>query len=294
MNKKRIINIIIIIVCLVISAIAILQIRYVWPSSPLKGKGTPILGKYDDVVMRIEKKKDCIQVSLRLYEDNTYELFTEYGACRPFQECIMRLGYTKSIKGTYDYDLTKILDSSIEEASNDSIDHRMVDYEILPGTSLGGKALAEKYDQTYYVLKDKPNKYLEEFLNTIDVDLDMCALPDYNQKKGIDTSFEIETNTKEYSLLQSDIQGIPFKIKCNGAGVEVETDGGSIVESANIELDKKGTMIVKCNTTIYWSPLDDDKKEKDLTNIKFYSLDHKNFKEYKIGKNNNKYYVINN
>lgn len=135
-----------------------------------------ILENHADVLIRIEKQMRCTPVSLYLYSDNTYELFTDYDTCRPFQECTMKLHYKKSIKGTYNYDLTKILDNSIEGVD---IDYKAIDYEILTGSTLGGPILGEKYDHDYVIKKGESNKYLEEFLNIIDVDLNMCAIPNY-------------------------------------------------------------------------------------------------------------------
>lgn len=84
----------------------------------------------------------------------------------------------KSIKGTYDFDLTKILDESINVTAYDG-DNKDVEYTIFAASL--GTTLDEKYRHDYVVLKGKTNKSLEELLNKIDVDLNVCAIPDYTK-----------------------------------------------------------------------------------------------------------------
>lgn len=164
MKKKFII--IVIIVCICVGVIIILNN----PTIKLIGKGTPKLEKTGNIILIIKKKKDCVPVSLYLYDDGTYELFTEYEDCVPFKECTLRLNYTKSIKGTYEYDLTKILDDNVY-IYDDNILEDDIDYEILSASSLG--------DGDYIIKKGEENKALAELLKNLDCDLDICAIPNY-------------------------------------------------------------------------------------------------------------------
>ena len=136
--------------------------------------GTDILTNHGAKIMSINKTKDCIPVTLALYDNNQYELFTDYKACIPNNDC-NRLD-TKSIKGTYDYDVLKILEE-------DNIDDRLYhskeetpEYKIF----VGDYYVKEKNHNYYSIKKGTSNKALNELLNTIDIDLDSCASPDYN------------------------------------------------------------------------------------------------------------------
>lgn len=151
------------------------------------GRGTEPYNKYHNVVFSIHREKDCTPVRLEFYDDGTYELFTEYKTCRAFESCISRLEYVKSIKGTYDFDLTKILDESINVTAYDG-DNKDVEYTIFAASL--GTTLDEKYRHDYVILKGKTNKPLEELLNKIDVDLNDCAIPDYNKSKDRTYSYE--------------------------------------------------------------------------------------------------------
>ena len=68
-----------------------------------KGQGTELLKEHGDVALHIDSgnKGNCVKVTLVLYEDNQYELFTDYKECRPWQTCTEELRYTKSIKGNH-------------------------------------------------------------------------------------------------------------------------------------------------------------------------------------------------
>lgn len=119
--------------------------------------------------------KNCIPVQLTLYEDGTYELFTAYESCRPGQTCNSMLKYTKSLKGKYDYDIMKILeDDSIEVDKSHSMDN-LPEYEIY----MGNYYIENGYGYYYTIEKGKTNKYLNEFLQNINVDLKICAEPEY-------------------------------------------------------------------------------------------------------------------
>ena len=75
--------------------------------------GTDILKKHGNLLLSIEEgNKNYVPVSLNLYDDGTYELFTAYESCKKGHFCTMMLKYTKSIKRKYDYDIEKILQNS--------------------------------------------------------------------------------------------------------------------------------------------------------------------------------------
>ena len=129
-----------------------------------------------DVIFTIEiGNKSCVPVNLALYKDGTYELFTEYKTCRPGNNCNSMLKYTKSIKGIFGYDVIKIIeDDNIEVDKSYSMDN-LPEYEIYMGNSYVEKG----YGYYYTIEKGHTNKYLEEFLKEIDVDLKICAEPRY-------------------------------------------------------------------------------------------------------------------
>lgn len=110
-------------------------------------------------------------MQLNIYEDGTYELFTEYKACRQNQLCDSMLVYTKSVKGSYSYDVMKILEEvndydNFDEKSNTSY------YELY----VGDKYVEQGYEYNYVILE---SKYLDEFLDEIDLKLNACAKADY-------------------------------------------------------------------------------------------------------------------
>ena len=138
--------------------------------------GTDILENHGEVLISIHVgNKDYVPVSLSLYDDGTYELFTAYESCRPGRICTSMLKYTKSVKGTYKYDVEKIIKASVN-ADNKSYDmSNLPEYEIY----LGDKYM-KKYDSLMFTVeKGRKNKYLNELLDMLDVDLDKCAKPDY-------------------------------------------------------------------------------------------------------------------
>lgn len=120
---------------------------------------------YDDHIFNITKRKECITVSLDVYKNNKYRLSTAYKACKPNQICTMELRYTKSIEGTYDYNIMEIIkhssDANLLQFNNDNLPV----YEIYAGKG--------------HFITDDDNKYLKEFLKSINVDLSLCAEPDY-------------------------------------------------------------------------------------------------------------------
>ena len=141
-----------------------------------KELGDTILENPGNVLISIQyAKRSYVPVSLSVYDNGTYELFTSYDDCKPGRVCTSMLRYTKSIKGNYNYDIEKILSASTN-ADGMSFDmNKLPVYEIYLG-----EEYMEKYDSLMFVVENgKKNQYLDEFLNSINVDLNKCAKPDY-------------------------------------------------------------------------------------------------------------------
>ncbi len=136
---------------------------------------TPLQNKEDLIFTISIGDKSCIPVELAVYEDGTYELFTAYESCRPGQTCTSQLKYTKSIKGTYDYDVMKIFeDKNIVSDQPHSMDN-LPEYEIY----MNDKYVQKGYEYNYSIEKNTTNKSLNKFLKQIDIKLNLCANPDY-------------------------------------------------------------------------------------------------------------------
>lgn len=138
--------------------------------------GMDILENHGEVLISIQVgNKDDVPVSLTLYDDGTYELFTAYESCPVGRMCNLILKYVKSIKGTYDYDIEKILENSTNANDKSYEMNNLPEYEIY----LGEKYM-KKYDTIMFTVeKNKKNKYLDELLKKINVDLSKCAKPEY-------------------------------------------------------------------------------------------------------------------
>lgn len=129
-----------------------------------------------NVIFTIERgSKVCIPVKLAVYDDGTYELFTEYETCRPGKTCAYMLKYTKSIKGKYDYDVKKIIENSVDSNNKGYSMDKLPEYEMYMGSSY----VKHGYSYHYTVEAGQTNKYLDEFLDKIDIDLKICAEPKY-------------------------------------------------------------------------------------------------------------------
>ncbi len=167
--KKRIFNMLLITTCIFCLTACVDANKY-------KGKGTETLTEHGNVVYSITRgNKSCVTTQLTLYDDNQYEFFTDYEDCNSNEVCNLMLKYTKSIKGTYDYDLDKILEASTN-ADDKSYDmNNLPEYEIYLGEDY-----TNRYNTlTFTIEKGKTNKYLNELLKALDIDLDVCAYPDY-------------------------------------------------------------------------------------------------------------------
>ena len=138
--------------------------------------GDEPLANKDDLIFTINSgNKSCIPVSLAVYEDGTYELFTTYKACKPKQICNSMLIYTKSIKGKYNYDVMKIFkDKNIVANRSHSMDN-LPEYEIY----MSDKYVQKNYEYNYTIEKNTTNIYLDNFLRQIKVNLNLCANPEY-------------------------------------------------------------------------------------------------------------------
>ena len=109
----------------------------------------------------------CVSVSLTVYDNGKYELYTAYEACKDDEVCDLILKYTKKTTGEYDYDVMNIIKNSIN-ADYTTFTERP-EYEINTG----------KNKFVGRMVTDSNNKYLKEFLNSINVDLHTCASLDY-------------------------------------------------------------------------------------------------------------------
>lgn len=115
-------------------------------------------------------KSDCIPIQLNVYNGGKYELYTSYKACGFTESCNSMLIYTKKESGIYDYDVMKIINNSIIADNMTFTNDNRSEFEIYTGN---GK-------KVYMLITNSNNKYLEEFLKQIDVNLKTCADPDYN------------------------------------------------------------------------------------------------------------------
>lgn len=138
--------------------------------------GDEPLENHTELMFTIETgNKSCIPVKLAVYEDGQYELFTAYKSCRVSENCNTMLKYTKSKKGTYSYNVVKILEDEENEVDKSHSMDNLPEYEMYVGNTY----VEYGYGYYYTVEKSKTNKYLDEFLKEIDVDLKVCAEPEY-------------------------------------------------------------------------------------------------------------------
>ena len=114
-------------------------------------------------------KTDCIPIQLNVFDDGRYTLYTSYEACQPNSTCNAMLKYNKTEGGTYNYDVIKILQNSVIADDITFTNKNLPEYEIYPGNQ----------ERVYYLITDKNNAYLDEFLKQIHIDLKQCAKKDY-------------------------------------------------------------------------------------------------------------------
>lgn len=115
-------------------------------------------------------KSDCIPIQLNVYDEGKYELYTSYEACGFTESCNSILMYTKKESGIYDYDVMKIINNSIIADNMNFTNANRSEFEIYTGNG----------EKVYMLITNSNNKYLEEFLKQINVNLKKCADPDYN------------------------------------------------------------------------------------------------------------------
>jgi hypothetical protein len=139
-------------------------------------KSSEVLENHGDILISIEKVNlDCVTVMLTLYDDNQYELFTDYATCREEESCSGTLKYTKSIKGTYHYDIDQIIESATNANDKSYTNDDHPEYSI----TLGEQYIL-KYDSLEYTVEvGQTNTYLNELLNQLNIDLNQCATADY-------------------------------------------------------------------------------------------------------------------
>ena len=77
------------------------------------------------------------------------------------------LVYTNKIEGKYNYDIIEIIKHSTDANNYQYQSESMPEYMIHSGKG-------------HEFITDSNNKYLNEFLNSIDVDLTQCAKPNYD------------------------------------------------------------------------------------------------------------------
>ena len=117
------------------------------------------------------KKIDCIPISLSVYDDGVYELYTHYEACRFGEVCDDILKYSKKDTGKYDYDVMKIINSSTIADNMTFTNEKLPEYEMYTGNG----------ELVYMLVTDSKNESLNEFLKNIKVNLKVCATPDYKK-----------------------------------------------------------------------------------------------------------------
>lgn len=122
---------------------------------------------YDNLIFTVSTEYNyCIPVELAVFKDNKYTLFTAYQACKPNTFCTAMLRYTKSKTGTYNYDVMQIIKHSTDANHLQFTNDNLPEYIIYGGNG-------------HQFITDSDNKYLNEFLKSLNVDLFKCADPDY-------------------------------------------------------------------------------------------------------------------
>ena len=121
---------------------------------------------YNDLLFTVNVgSKSCIPVQLNIYKDGKYTLYTHYKDCKSGY-CTSDLNYTKSIEGKYEFDVIQIIKHSTDANNMQFNMENLPEYDIYAGNG-------------YQFITDNDNKYLIDFLKSIDVDLTKCAEPDY-------------------------------------------------------------------------------------------------------------------
>ena len=123
---------------------------------------------YDNLIFSISiGNRKCIPIELSIYKNNTYRLYTAYEACKPNQICNSMLKYNKYVEGKYNYDVMQIIKHSSDANNLQFTNDNLPKYEIYGGNG-------------YMFITDDDNRYLNDFLKLINVDLTRCAEPIYD------------------------------------------------------------------------------------------------------------------
>ncbi|MGM9878191.1 MAG: helix-turn-helix transcriptional regulator [Bacilli bacterium] len=122
---------------------------------------------YEDLIFSITiSKSECIPIQLNIYKDNKYILNTAYKDCKEGTLCTDELKYTSYIDGSYDYDVIQIIKHSIDANNIQFISEYSPKYTITSGNG-------------HLFVTGDDNKYLNEFLKLIDINLSKCAKAEY-------------------------------------------------------------------------------------------------------------------
>ena len=148
-----------------------IQEYYTKVKNPQKLEIKDISGENGLLFTISHNNKKCIPVSLNIYLDNQYKLFTHYEACKKGESCNNILKYTKYQNGTYDYDVIKIIQNSQNADNKSFTKDEQSEYEIYTGNE----------EIINMMITDKHNKYLEEFLKITKIKLNTCATPEYKK-----------------------------------------------------------------------------------------------------------------
>ena len=120
---------------------------------------------YDDLIFSITNRESkCdIPIQLNVYKNKKYKLLAEYKSCKE-GICSEILEYINPIDGSYDYDIIEIIRHSTDANNLQFTNDDRAEYEIFSGKG-------------HMFVTDNDNKYLKEFLESINVDLTECAKP---------------------------------------------------------------------------------------------------------------------
>lgn len=123
---------------------------------------------YGDLLFSIRSENtSCIPLFLNVYKNNKYVLYTKYKACKKWETCLDILEYADPIKGKYDFDLIEIIRHSTDANLHSYITGDFSNYTITSGKG-------------YTFTTDDDNKYLKDFLKSLNINLKQCAQPKYN------------------------------------------------------------------------------------------------------------------
>lgn len=117
-------------------------------------------------------RTDCVPIRLTVYNNGKYELFNSFNGCIPGEECNdNEIDYIKSNEGKYDYDVLKIIENSTDATNKTYDNFNYPIYEI----HMGEEYVKDGYSAYYTIEDETNNKYLNEFLESIELDLNACA-----------------------------------------------------------------------------------------------------------------------